>query len=166
MIRSRLIMIAVRGRQDLDHQLGSTYDAFGILHLLLIADDKYIYDFGRSVTSDLTLYAAWLNEQKYHLIVKGEGGTISVDKEFAVFPEEVTFTVVPDPGYKLWYIHNAPHWESVFTCELDNIYPKEVKQWQTRHINSECTRMTNRKFCLPKPLGVSDWYIIIGLIEK
>lgn len=26
--------------------------------------------------------------------------------------------------------------------------------------------MTNRKFCLPKPLGVSDWYIIIGLIEK
>ena len=43
---------------------------------------------------------------------------------------------------------------------------KEVAWWQTEHINSEYIPMMNRRFCLLRLLAVSEWCIIIGLIER
>ena len=43
---------------------------------------------------------------------------------------------------------------------------KEVKKWQTEHINSEYIPMMSRKTCLPRLSAVSEWCIITGWIER
>ncbi len=59
------------------------------------------YDFNRAVTSDLTIYAAWLgNEHTISVPEQPIGGTIVITST-ARTGDTVTFTATPDSGYRM-----------------------------------------------------------------